>query len=473
MGFRRVRRVGLALLLAALPAAADTIVLKNGRRIEAWGIEERGDRVYYETRAGQVSLSKSLIERIERGGGLPDWGASELPEATNLPEASLPALGDADVLRVVEGGKIDRGLLAQLEREAAASNTEAARMRAAAAQALVARQLAGQGNAAEAADSLRRALRFAPNHPALLLNLAAVEVQQQRFGSALETLRPVLADKEYAFEAYRLQGWIYYQMEEMDRAIAAWKQALAVRADSGLEARLAQIEREARAAEEFEQRASGRFLLRYPEQEVATPRLASAILRALDAMYDQMAGAFNLAPREPIVVLLYPNETFYDLTGMPFQVHGLYDGKIRVPVQGLVELTPPLEQVLRHELVHAFVFLKSRGRARRWLQEGLAQYYAGQRPQVAPQAFQPLFAPRDGSALARIEAAFAGDAGEVLGAYAASWLVADTLMRRYGRGDMERMLEALAEGESTEQALRRAFRLTLADLDREVFDALR
>lgn len=472
MVFRSLLALGLALAVA-LPAAADVIVLKNGRRIEAWGVEERGGRVYYETRAGQISLPKSLVERIERDGSLPNWAASEMSAASEVPEASLPALNDADVLRVIEGGKVDRSLLARLDGEAASSGTEQARQRAAAGHALVGRLLAGEGKAAEAAGSFRRALTFAPNHPGLLLNLAVVEVERQRYDAALQTLRPVLAGNQFTFEAYRLQGWIYYQTEEMPRAIASWKRALAVRGDPELEATLARVEKEARAAEEFEQRASGRFLLRYSGQEVATSRLANSLLRALDRMYDEMASAFNLVPREPIVVLLYPNETFYDLTGLPPAVHGVYDGKIRVPVQGLTSLTSRLEQVLRHELVHAFVFFKSRGRARRWLQEGLAQYYAEQRPQVAPAAFRPLFEPRDGTALPRIEAAFQGGAGQVMAAYSASWLVVDTLMRRYGRGDMERLLEALARGESTQQALRSAYRLTYVDLDREVYAALR
>ena len=84
-----------------------------------------------------------------------------------------------------------------------------------------------------------------------------------------------------------------------------------------------------------------------------------------------------------------------------------------------------------------------------------------------------MFEPRDGSALGRIEAGFGGDWNQVTAAYSAAWLVVDTLQRRFGRGDMEQMLEALAAGQGTEAALRRAYRLRPADLDRLVFDSLR
>lgn len=463
-------RLGVVLLLAALPAAADTIVLKSGRRLQAWNVQERGDRYYYETPEGEVSIRKDQVERIERDDSGPDWGRAAV-SLGDLPAADLPALDEADVLRVVAEGQVDSALLAKFEGEAAGGD-EPARARAAAAHVLVGRLQLEQGRRDQAAASFRRALTFAPNHPGLLLMLAVAEIERQRYAAAQEALRPLFQNKDYAFHAYRLQGFIYYATEEMDRAVAAWKQALALKPDPALTAELKAIEQEARAAADLAQRAGGRFLLRYEGSERGSERLAGAILRALDGMYDQLASVFNYLPRESIVVLLYPGERFYEVTGMPPEVHGLYDGKIRVPVAGLSSLTPRLEEVLRHELVHAFVFHKTRGRARHWLQEGLAQYHAGQRPQFSREGFRPLFEPRDGSALPRIEAAF-GDASLIYAAYAASWLVVDVLMRRYGRGDMERLLEALARGESTEQALRSAFRLTLADLDREVYDALR
>jgi tetratricopeptide (TPR) repeat protein len=452
----------------ALAGRADTIVLKNGRRIPAAAVEERGDKVFYETPDGLFGIARSLVERIERDDRTPDWSAARAAFAAD----DLPALGDADVRRVVAGGQVNRDLLAEFDRAAERAGTDAARVRAAAAYALVAQTFLERGDTAAAMDAYRRSLSYAPRHPGLLVSLASLEYEQERYAAALEHLQPVFLQSRYLFEAYRLQGWIYYRTDDLDRALTAWTRAIAARRDPELEAWVAQAEREDRAAADFQQRESGRFVLRYDGGE-APARVAAGILDALDSMFNDMTSAFNVLPREPIVVILYPHETFYNLTGMPLEVHGLYDGKIRVPVAGLTELTPSFRQVLRHELVHAFVFLKSRGRAPRWLQEGLAQWHAGQRPPLSMSFFAPLFEPRDGSALDRIEAAFGGEAGEVASAYAAAWLVVNTLEDRYSAGDMERFLVALGRGDGVEAALRSAFRLSFEDLDREVYASLR
>src|SRR5215471_13430194 len=61
-----------ALLAASGGALADTIVLKNGRRINAQSVSEDGDKIRYETGAGTLILPKAIVDHIEHGAsGLP------------------------------------------------------------------------------------------------------------------------------------------------------------------------------------------------------------------------------------------------------------------------------------------------------------------------------------------------------------------------------------------------------------------
>src|SRR5580658_6458654 len=96
--FRRAPLLFAVLFFAAASAAADTIVLKNGRRIVALSVREEGDRVTYETNAGELSLPKSIIDHIEKGGAAP-MGDSPAAAAANLaitPPAMVTVSGGAE-----------------------------------------------------------------------------------------------------------------------------------------------------------------------------------------------------------------------------------------------------------------------------------------------------------------------------------------------------------------------------------------
>src|SRR6201984_3290934 len=82
----RLPLLGVALLLLSAQAAADTIVRKNGRRIAALSAYEEGDKVKYMTSAGELSLPKSIVDHIEKGGFAPTAGPSG-DGAANLPTA--------------------------------------------------------------------------------------------------------------------------------------------------------------------------------------------------------------------------------------------------------------------------------------------------------------------------------------------------------------------------------------------------
>src|ERR1700759_3061708 len=68
---------------------ADTIVLKNGKRIVALSVVEDGDKIRYETAAGELSLPRSIVDHIERGpaGVMPDSPAAEAANLAIAPPA--------------------------------------------------------------------------------------------------------------------------------------------------------------------------------------------------------------------------------------------------------------------------------------------------------------------------------------------------------------------------------------------------
>ena len=111
----------------------------------------------------------------------------------------------------------------------------------------------------------------------------------------------------------------------------------------------------------------------------AAPELAREILQLLEQDFQSTQTLLDYSPPEPIAVVLYTNEAFLDVTRAPNWVNGLNDGRIRVPVQGLDSVTPDLAHVLKHELAHSFISLKTRDHAPVWVQEGIAQWVEGMR----------------------------------------------------------------------------------------------
>src|SRR5277367_4373625 len=111
----------LALSFAAAPASADTIVLKNGRRITAFNVVEAGDKIKYETSAGELSLPKSIVDHIEKGGAVAMPGAPGA-DAANLaitPPAIEPSAGGSEIAQLaVHDDAVDRVYIAKLEGQA-------------------------------------------------------------------------------------------------------------------------------------------------------------------------------------------------------------------------------------------------------------------------------------------------------------------------------------------------------------------
>src|SRR5258708_19730752 len=107
-----------ALLVAGATAWGDTIVLKNGRRILALSVVEEGDRVKYETSAGQLSLPKSIVDHIEKGGAVPDSPGAAAANLAISPPATEISDATTEVERgAVHDGAIDRDFIAKLEGE--------------------------------------------------------------------------------------------------------------------------------------------------------------------------------------------------------------------------------------------------------------------------------------------------------------------------------------------------------------------
>jgi tetratricopeptide (TPR) repeat protein len=465
----RIRTIllGVALLSMSGRAAGDTIVLKNGRRIIALSAFEEGDKVKYLTSAGELSLPKSIVDHIEKGGSAPMAG-SPGADAANLdiaPPAAQPiGGGNSDALEhsAVHDGAIDRPYIANLEIEARAG-TKQANFNAAIGHHAAATFEIAHGDLEHALADERTALIYAPEEPAQLLNVAYVHLRRSEYKRSLEYLERARRLAPDNPDVAKLEGWAYYGMNKPEKAVAEWKKALALRPDAEVQAALDKAQRDKKEEENYKENESGHFALRY--SGAAAPALARDVLRTLEMHFSAIESELNYSPPDSIGVILYTQEAFADITKAPGWVGALNDGRIRVPVQGLTGVDQELSRVLKHELTHSFVQQKTHGHAPTWVQEGLAQWMEGQRSGENAAALAQIYSEGHADALGRLEDSWIGMSGDAA-RYAYAWALANIeyIVQTDGMGDMERILDRIGAGMATEAALREVLHSGYDDL---------
>ncbi len=457
--------------------AADTIVLKNGRRITVDVATESGDRVTGITDAGEISLPKSMVERIEHT----PWDAAAQGSATNNSAKSIaiaPPAAAADIVldpsvarAAVHDGGIDRAFIARAEQAAIAGEPGAAE-RAAGAHHAAAIFFTSKGDADAAVKQDAEALRFLPNNLALLLNLSYAHLQRSEYSKALDYLTRAKRLAPDSPDIAKLSGWADYGLNKIPEAVAEWKRAQQIRQDPEVASALARAERDARVESDFRDGQTSHFSMKY--SGTVAPALASGILRALETDFDQISALLNYTPAEPIGVILYPNQQFEDITRAPAWVGAINDGRIRVPVQGLDSMTDELSRVLRHELTHSFLQQKTLGRCPTWLQEGIAEWMEGRRIGTVAAALVASYDNHSAIPLTDLEISWLKLSGTGASfAYAWSLAVVETILAKNSMSDLERLLDELKSAASPEQALRSTLHVDYSELERQTADYLR
>ena len=152
----------------------------------------------------------------------------------------------------------------------------------------------------------------------------------------------------------------------------------------------------------------------------------------------------------------------------------LNDGRIRVPVQGLTDVTPELSRVLKHELTHSFVQQKTRGHAPTWIQEGLAQWMEGKRSDMNAAALLAIFRSNPELSSAHFEGNWMKFSNQDA-AVAYAWALANVelIIRSDGGTDLDRILGRLAEGDSAQNAVRAVLHSNYAELTHDTVEYLK
>ena len=467
--------LSVTLLLFSVAVAADTIVLKNGRRIVALNVVEERDKVRYTTSAGELSLPKSIVDHVERDGSAPVSTRADR-DAANLaiapPELQPPGGNGEQVARAaVHDGFVDREYIAKLESEARSGAPHANFDAALAHHAASAFELS-ESDVDHALSDERTALNYAPDEPALLINVAYIYLRRSEFKQSLDYLERARRLAPADPDVPKLEGWAYYGLSKLDAAVEQWKRALALRPDAEVQSALDKALRDKKEEESYTENESSHFTLRY--NGTAAPALARDVLHTLETHFSAIEAELNYAPPDSIGVILYTQQAFQDITRAPAWASAINDGRMRIPVEGLTAMNQDLSRVLKHELTHSFVKQKTHGRAPTWVQEGLAQWMEGHRSGADAQDLVGWYDHGQALSLAELEGSWMGfNASEVRQAYAWALANVEYLAQSGGMVDIERILDRIGEGMATEAAVREVTHGDYDDLMQSTAEYLR
>jgi tetratricopeptide (TPR) repeat protein len=440
----------------------------------AYNVSEDGDKIRYETAAGELSIPKSIVDHIEKGGLMP---VTESPAtaAANLNITPPPMEATANAAEIdqaaVHDGAIDREYIARLEGEAHGGNAKANEKAALAHHAAAQFELA-RGDMEHALSDERTAITYLPEQPVLLMNVAYLYLKKSEFKQSIEYLERAKRVSSDNADIYKLEGWAYYGMNRPDQAVQEWKKSLALKPDVETQAALDKALRDKQEEENYKENESAHFQLKY--NGAAQPALAREVLHTLETHYTTIESELNYTPPEQIGVVLYTQQAFSDITRAPGWVGALNDGRIRVPVQGLTGVDSELSRVLKHELTHSFIQQKTRGRAPTWIQEGVAQWMEGKKSDENAAVLLQIYDGGQAAPLGRLEGSWMGLPGDVA-QYAYAWALANVeyIVETQGMGDVERILDRIAAGGTTEDALKEVLHDDYGDLMRSTTEYLK
>jgi hypothetical protein len=453
----------LGVALAASGARADTIHLKNGRSILADHVRENGNHYEYNIGDDSYAIPKSLVDHVDAGGPPAAAGggaknAADLP--VFMPADSLASEGDL-VAKIIHDSKVDPDAISSLEGKANAELSATANF------------IAGKfefehGNIATARRYFDSALRFQPESSTVLIYYAALLVRSGNAAQALPYAQRAVRSAPDSPDAYTMLGYAQFASDRTTEAVAAWKHSLELRPDARVQQFLAKAQREENAETDFAQRESSHFVLHY-EGKQTSEVLRGQILATLESDYDDLVRDLGTLPRDNILVTLYTEQAFFDVTHAPSWSGAINDGKLRIPINGLNSVTPELARVLKHELAHSFINQLSAGRCPPWLHEGIAQLLEPKSLGSDGRPLAQLFKAQHNIPLNMLEGSFMRFSGaEAYAAYAESLAVVTYINDTYGMGDIQRILQLLSQGSSTEAALRATIHSDYGQLEAEV-----
>ncbi len=326
-----------------------------------------------------------------------------------------------------------------------------------------------EGKAVEAINVLEKALELQET-PLLFKNITALCVNQgyeyfqnKKYREAENFLKQALSYKKDNSNALFLLGNVYYDTQKMKKAKECWQRSLEIDPEQkGVKQRLDKILEEIGVESKLDKVSNYHFDIRYQENAVRNQEYK--IRDYLERAYREVGQDFNYFPEYKIVVLIYSSEDYRKLVNT--HSLGIYDGKIRISADHVLDIEGKLKEVLCHEYTHVLVRDLTNDRCPIWLNEGLAQYeqYKGSLKEI--ERFYKMLERKGLLAFEELNIAFSCSSREVVTrAYQQSFCFTNYIIEKYGLWRIKEIFKKLKKGEDIKKAFRQKCYLSLKKIE--------
>lgn len=302
-----------------------------------------------------------------------------------------------------------------------------------------------------------------------LYNQAVVYFKNNDFALARQTLRESLKYDDLNSLAYELLGDLDFNEQKLKEAKSNYEIAYNLQPTSEIRQKLEKTLGEEKVDKKLATYTAEHFIIKYHNQEKGYEGFE--LRELLRNAYSGISKDFGHYFKHQIVVLLYDQKDFAEITKLPHWVAGVYDGKVRMPINRAGYSESDFKALAVHEVTHAFVAGMSGQRAPSWINEGLAQVQENKIRPIDLLVFNA--AVKTGSLLPLLQ--LTNEAGvstikdqiDVALFYQQSFRLTDYLIKRYGMFTVKKMLAEFSKGKNSEEAIRAALQISPDRLEKE------
>jgi hypothetical protein len=308
-----------------------------------------------------------------------------------------------------------------------------------------------------------------------LYNQAVGYFQKNEYDLARKALNDSLQYDAMNPLAYELLGDIDNFEQKLKDAKLNYDMAYQLGKSDRLREKLEKLGKEQNLQPTLQSYDEEHFRLQY--QKTGQPYDGFELREILRETYRNVSSDFGYYFKQKITVLLYDDNDFKELTGLPHWVAGVYDGKVRMPINREGANDKELRSTAAHEVTHVFVGSLSNRQAPPWINEGLAVYEENKvrkrddlifRSAVKTKTLFSLIELIDQTETSNIK-----DPLMVGLFYEQAFKVTEYLIGRYGMFKIKQLLEEYGKGSDSGTAIQKVLAVSIDRMEREWKESLK